>query len=217
MTTSKTANPRKPNKAESVAAALAAARAHLAAREAVLRPRVLEEVAKLTALRLAYDKADEIFDALYAQEARMRVEIRRELGLSNTDVLMAKIADFVISKNLLMADVKRLTREYVEQQIDVTPRWQEHRVKREAASDVKHAAYRKWNVASNADTVLTRLQRELSDLADTVTRLEAELERIPSRNQSARDKRKEAKEEEEAQRQTKAARDLLASEGLSWR
>jgi cell division septum initiation protein DivIVA len=53
------------------------------------------------------------------------------------------------------------------------------------------------------------MNRELSDLRDQVAKLEAELERIPQRNGSARDARQEAKEEEECLRQTAEALKLM--------
>ena len=61
---------------------------------------------------------------------------------------------------------------------------------------------------------VSRLNNELNKLRESVERLETEIKRVPSRNQAARDKRAEEREETLRDEATKELRMLL--EGFSF-
>lgn len=210
------ANVKRAGKIEEVTADLDAARKALADAETELRPQIREEARKIAELKLAYDTATKAYDALYEQTTRIRNQVRAIVNVPGVDVVKAKVAAFVAEKNLPKADVDKLAVYYVAHVINTHPTWQEFSARLNVARDLKENAYRVWNVANRYGKPLDKMQWRLEALRKRVEGLETLLEKIPLRNQDARDRRQQVKEEAEAQRQTDEARGLLLAEGVSW-
>jgi hypothetical protein len=210
----KPVKPVKLTKAQAVAAALEAARARLAAREELLRPAIREEATKLAQRRLDYDRARNEHSELWNAGPKLRTQIRQLLGLVKTDTLTDRVSVFVAVNGLPLASVDTLVRDHIEQAITSHDTWQAYQAKLQIARLAEEAAGRKWNVANSPAQPLARMQEELQRLGDNVIKLEKELERVPQRNENARDKRRQEKEEEEVRQQTQAAKELMFKTGF---
>ncbi len=202
----------KTTKVDRLKQELEAAKAELAATP--LKAQLIKANENLKALRETYDQADAANWLAYSSHKDACEQEALKMGLTDergapSDKLLASLKEFADASNCQAADLRYLARMVITRELGRVERITRLFTTYNEATTLKDKAYRAWNVASNPTGAEARIRYQLQALRDKVAKLEAEIERTPRRNEAAREKRDEARQEEIASNQTKDLRGLL--------
>jgi hypothetical protein len=204
-------SPKKPSKAERLAADLATAREALARAEADLLPKISAEETRVAKLRSAFDLARKAAARAYDALKTVRDARTAVLGLDGAGLekLRAEVKSFVESRGLPNADVSHLAGVYVRQVLAADVETAKAAKVKQDADKVEDAARGAWNVASSPMGGLAILTRRLFEARERVENLATELDRLPGRREASRDRKRQDAAEEREGRETSAALALM--------
>jgi predicted RNase H-like nuclease (RuvC/YqgF family) len=209
------ANPKPPrlSKLDTLNASLVTAKAALASAQAALQPRIDAEQEKVNALRIAYEKAGKASTNAYNEYQRVLTSAEARLFPTETykrllEAVKAKLEAYP------HANFVRLANEYKHRMVGADASVVAAKAAHDATRQVEEKARRAYWAADSYDSELSRLTAKLGSYKERVAELEKEIERLPKRNASARDRRAAEKQEELEAEQTQAARALLADFSL---
>lgn len=206
-----TTTTKKISKVERLQAAIAAAKQNLAAREAALQPAIEAEHERVQKLKAEYNRLDNAQrkagerDGVVGRAAAVRLGLTGEARAK----LETELKAFATSKGLPLADADRLADIYASKQLAADAEVIAAKAEWNKLYRARDKAQSAYNVATSPASPLAKMQRELADLRDGVKKLETELERVPARNEAARDRRRAEAEAVEESNQTAAAETLL--------
>lgn len=217
MTTNETkTETKRVSKVDELNAALENAKAALASAQATLQPQIDAEQDKVNVLRVAYVKADKESSRAYNDYKAVQQAAEARLFPADASKRLLEAIKAKVGEQFPHANFVSLAHQYqghaIAADADVVKAgtiWRESEKAREKAQ-------RAYNVAQAPDSTLSRLKTKLDGFKERVAKLEKEIERVPSRNSAARDRRAAEKQEALEAEQTKAARALLAADGFSW-
>ena len=168
-------------------------------------------------MRKSWDEAckDRMRKAAVYQAAGRELEIR--LGLLAADghgysaKLLASLKTFAVSSGCAAADLTVAAREVVARARAKDSEITALRIDFEGAEKAENQAFRAYNVASSPGGPVNRLTAQLQDLRDRVSTLEDEIKMVPVRNEQAKARREEVRQETLGAQQTDSLLSMLAS------
>lgn len=189
---------------------LAAAQASLVTLEAELQPKIAAEAKRLDTMRKASDKARKASLAVYDSLNALRAEVERSLGMIGPKrvALDAQVRAWTAAKGIPDADHSELARRYINALIAADERVVDAQRQHDEANKAYDRIDREYRIAQNRGPQIA-WERKIMNQREHVRKLEKEIERVPSRNAAARDRRKEAVSEEKRDADTAKARELF--------
>jgi hypothetical protein len=196
----------KQTKMDRLQAALAEAKAHLAAKEARLRPLIVAEEMRVAELRRAYEEAERAAKAAYALFLEEERKTMAALFPQEKRVQLVNAIRVHVSAQFPAANIEVLASKYRSTQVETTATV----IAAHKAANRLARAYEKakgaWNVASNKRCLLTP---ELAKAEKAVRKLEKEIERLLQYREAAKERRAIERRGQLVDKQTAAARALL--------